>query len=434
MNTADVLERRAERGRPRGASQVWAAAHRAAAPPAAVSAHGSPLWFRVALALWLVGLMAAASVAARSGGGDTTVISPAQEAADEVDGVLSLPAPILVEGGTLRQGRTGVMRPSDPDYDGGDVIDSVLGPRLREETAGPSEPSEISVVFARPSAPYEGPILGVDQSANGGFRVWGVNADPDEITALAQDLQLTGEISAGDTGLIEVARFDNAVDINDGWHRRTWQFDFRLNDNLGLTVQAESGGSDDEANAWLWLVRLVDRGSADVTIQPVDVLGHQGYVIRSAGRTDTIKSDGDVVWAADGFAYRMTASSYGDNVVSGRDPVLDISRLKIVDRAEWLEALEQSASPTPWEQGATILALATMAGLVLSTAYFLVKRTYRSAALTVVTVVMSWAVVGSGLLLVPRVLALVGLALAWWLHARSVANRAAPEPRTGPSA
>lgn len=419
MNSHDLLERRAERGVPRGAAHVWAGARAASGSSSTVVRGGSAILFRVAMAVWVLGLVVVGWEAStrtetsRAVTGETAQDEPAATESDE-----PLPAPLLVDGGRLKRNPPGVNRPFDPDFDGDDIFDRIFPTTVRSELPSEPESPATTVIYAEATAPFEGPILGLELLAGGGFRPWGVNVDKDQLRDLTEDLELVnGDWSvARGAGIVEVARFrdDPFNSLKFGW-----QFDFELPGNDEITIQAEAAGADRTTNEWIWIARFASHDRTGVTARPVEVLGHDGYLIDGGDR----KGDDGVVRLSDGFVYRMSASRLEDNTSFGRDSVQAIERLRIADRSEWIDAIHESVSTSAGEWIAGVLGLLVLAGLTISIIFFLTRRSTKPATLAAASILAWIFLAGSPTYLGTTGLTTLGLGLAWWLHRGVVSGR-----------
>jgi len=326
-----------------------------------------------------------------------------------------LPAPLLIDGGTLKRNRWAVARPLDPKFDGDDIFDGIFSDIPPLDIPDISQEHSASIViFADPSVPFGGVILGLELLEGGGFRPWAANLDGRELTDLTKHLeQVDGSWSMSDTSeLVEVARFQD--DFFDSM-KFGWQFDFQLAGADEITIQAESTEAGNSVDEWLWIARLAKQEGTDASVRPVRILGQDGYVID----VDDQIGDSGVVWASDGFVYRMTATRLEDNTSFGRDSTGEIGRLRVASRREWVNAIAVSVgtSATEWIIGTFGLLVA--AALLISTVFFLVKRSFRPAALAAITLTFSLFFVSSPTYFGTVVLIALGLGLAWWLHRTS---------------
>jgi len=431
MNANDLLEHRAERGTPRGPAQVWAAAESAARPRASRSqAPRSRPALRVALAVWLAGLVALGAFGVSRNGDQTEAKVAAQPEPSEADQASGepLPAPILVEGMQLRS----AIPPAHPGLDGSDIFSRTP---LRSYPATPQAGSDRhhvrTTIYADPEQPYDNPILGLNQFPDGGFRPWVVNTpagmDDDDRSAFLDDL--VRDLERGDdewtlpssSGLEELAR----VDVQrDGWLRTGWQFDFVEEGPEKVVLQAETTLPDrpGEVSEWIWLARwMQDASDEDYSVRPTEVLGGPGLVFTLPGNGAE-----EVTWSRDGFAYRLGVSEVqGDREVAGRAADA-IPRLSTVPRGKWIDAVEEAngfGSVVVGSGLARWLRLAVLAIWVVSLVVFVVRRSY-VPAVTLITAPVIALTFGSSsnanLIVVLAVVAFIG---AWWVHRRSARER-----------
>ncbi len=419
MSIDELLERRAERGVPRGAARVWADSHGAEPSVESSGKRTSVTLFRLAVAVWILGFVAVGIFRSTSpqsndaASGHSTQVS-GDGSPDVVESDEPLPAPLLIDGGSLKRDRGGVSRPFDPDFDGDDLLDDLFPRSQTTPEVAELSPEQLTmVIFARPTEPFDGPIVGVELLDGGGFRPWGANVDDAALTDLTQQLERTnGEWSMAErSGLVEVARMEG--DQFDSL-RFGWQFDFQLGGNEEVTIQAETSRDDRVVDEWLWVARLAGQSQTNVAVRSIEVLGQDGIVIDRADGA----GDSGVVWRSDGFVYRMTASTVEDNTAYGRDSTEDIDRLRIVERGEWLDAIAASSQTSIAQWGIGFAGLVIFVGSALSTVWFLVRRSFPPAALAGATVVAWVYLVASPIYWGTVALSAFGLGLAWLLHTR----------------
>lgn len=421
MTPHDLLERRAERGEPRGANAVWFAAQ-PATRALRVQSPRTQLVLRLAIGAWLVGLVALAW----TGRGLTEEVDVAQapnatELSNSADPELAtpapvesaepLPAPIVVDGMKLAR----VETPQNPDFDGDDILDP--DDRLvtyRQETVvmfgGGDRPDSV-VVFADPDDRFNGPILGLNLFGDGGFRPWAANTGSGPLSELTDQLrQVDGEWTMSDeSGLTEVARF--AID-NERLREYGWQFDYVAGaDNV--TLQAETASTDGEtpeADEWLWISRNAREGEAGLTITSTEVLGGDGLLIDlNEGR------GAEVAWARDGFVYRMSSSTTSGDRDVQRSAAPDIERLSEVTRAEWVTAVQGAERVSGVPGFAALFTLPLLAMAALSIGWFLLRRSFASAGVLLLTGVVWFVLASSGSTWFTVVAWVGALALAWWV-------------------
>lgn len=408
MNGTELLERRAERGTPRGADTVWANAQLAQSPGQKFPNRGpdrSAVLLRVALVAWIVGLGAIVYTNVNDGTSLDTTQGENEPATP--DSSEPLPEPLLVDGMKLER----VSRPFDPDFDGDDILDDLGFTRGEVTHFGTEAQPERSVVFADPDDPYNNPVLGLDLLDGGGFRPWSANTGETPLTDLTSQLvQVDGEWTMpADSGIVEVARLDGGANSYDNL-MFGWQFDF-ANGNDNVTLQAEASPQGAEQTVWVWVARLSRGADQPLQISEIDVLDYQGIRI-DLGRTD--EPSDEVIWAADDFVYRLTAATVQGNSAVSRDASPETTRLQPVDRADWVAAVNRADSFGPAETIVLVLGGLLMLSLIGSAIVFGFRRSWKAAAVALVTIV---AVVLVGRGTIPNLLVLViGLFAAWWLH------------------
>jgi hypothetical protein len=416
MNGTELLQRRAERGTPRGPDAVWATAQLSGASDSTGTKSPrrgpdrSVLLLRVALLAWIVGLGA---VVYTNVTGGTSLDTPRSESEPApTESTEPLPEPVLVDGMTLER----VSRPFDPDFDGDDTL-GVNGVRVDASSLG-EEQRERSVVFADPDDPFDNPIVGLTLLDGGGFRPWSANTGDTPLTDFTSQLvQVDGEWTMPDeSGLVEVARFDDNPYDN---LRFGWQFDFANGDD-NVILQAETRPDGDEPSVWVWVARLSQGPDQPLIIAEIDVLDHRGIRI-DRGQAD--EPTDEVVWVADDFVYRLTADNVQGNTAVQRSASPEASRLQLVDRADWVEAVNRTDRFTTTQAVVVRVGALVMLTLLGSVIVFAFRRSWRPAGVALLTV-GAVVMVGSGTISNLLVLVL-GLAAAWWLH-RSRHRHAAP--------
>ena len=393
MNGADLLQRRAERGTPRGSDIVWAAAQSSQSPDQKFRNRGpgsSAVLFRVAIVAWTVGLGA---IVYEKVNGDlplATARSETESAAAE--STEPLPEPLLIDGMTLER----VSRPHDPDFDGDDLLDD-LGLTRGEVTHFGEQSPERSVVFADPEDPYNNPIVGLNLLEGGGFRPWSANTGDTPLTDFTSQLvQVDGEWTMPEeSGLVEVARLEAGSSYDNLMFG--WQFDFG-NGNDNVILQAETIPLAIEQTVWVWVARLSQGADQPPTIGEIDVLSHQGVLI-DLGRAD--EPSDEVVWAADDFVYRLTADTVQDNTAVSRSAAPETTRLQLVDRADWVEAVKQAESATPMETIGLVLSALGTISLIGSAIVFGVRRSWKPLAIALLTLGVVVALGGASISTVP---------------------------------
>jgi hypothetical protein len=418
MNTSELLERRASRGTPRGAAAVWRDAHEPFVD-AKPDRRPSGL-FRVALAAWVAALAVAGVVVMSQDGRSAVSDGHTEEAtAPSAD---RLPAPVLVEGGVLARDRGGVSRPTDPRYDADDLFDDVT-----QHTFPDTSEVTTSVIFAREDDGLGGPVVGIELLPGGGFRPWGANLDAGELDGYTAQLRRVDDrwTMPAASGLVEVA---NLVDDFASRLELRWQFDFELGGDDRVTLQAEVGTPDRPVSEWLWVSRLAKGVEAtDLTLTPIEVLGHDGIVIETAN-----DQGNEVVWSDGEFVYRLLSSTDDGDTSLGRDATDDVTRLRVAERAEWIEAIRASTRETGPEQLARIALLPLLGLAAVSAVLFAVRRSLLAVVVAVLAALT--LVLGTATEPTTVVLALAGLALAWWRFASTTrVSHSRPEPDTQPN-
>jgi hypothetical protein len=432
MNTRDLFEDRATRGTPRGAAAVWRNAHDGAP---VVDGPRRPSWgFRLALAAWVVALVVGALAVRQSDDPPpASTDQPPEESTDEsTDDEAAptssepLPAPLLIDGGTISRTRGGVSVPSDPAFDADDLFRSIGADVVAEAIfSSDPDPSFHTLVFARPDDPFTGPIVGIELLPGDGFRPWGANLSSTELAEFVQQLRLVDGrwTLPPNSGLVEVAevveRFDDLL-------RFGWQFDIELPGNGRVTLQAEASTPERPADVWRWISRQAyGTTSTELTVTPTEVLGHRGVVIDAGGR-----STNEVLWSDGEFVYRLTSSTIeGDTAVS-RDATEDVSRLRVVDRAEWVDAIVASTRESIVERLVRLAFLPTMLAAIASAVWFLIRRSYGTAGIAAAVMALLWWTGGLGV--AGLALAWLGLAIAWWRHRSPRAANISADARTDP--
>ena len=338
--TIEGLERRAERGTPRGPANVWVGAQQELRSEEPLGGGGSTWGFRLALVTTAALLLALAGVRAESIDSDRlTPVSTTEEA----DGDSSRPDPILITGMTMDE----AMEPW------GALEDDVS----RFPTGG--APNVTSTrVYASPSDPFGGPVLGIDTLEGGGFSPWATNLSADELESLTESVERDGEswglTDPGD--LIEVAQFtdDQMATLANGW-----QLGF-ADGNDRATLQAEPGGT-----VWIWVARLLRSGSLDEqpAVSPIQVLGNEGLLVGD-----------EAVWVSDGFVYRLTATEVQGDVHVGRSPEPLVERLTLVDRSTWDDAVGEARRQSVGQSAQYAISLAAAAAWIIGAGLMMIRH------------------------------------------------------------
>ena len=408
MNLPDLLERRAERGTPRGSANVWANAQPALRSPLTnPPGQRSSSWtFRIALAVWLIGF-AIAGVLALGRGDD---LETATEPDEPIESSEPLPAPILIDGFDLD--RTG--RPLDPDLDADDVLGEPVV-QIGDTTSFGNFDVEEHVVFADPIDPFNNPIVGLELFADGGFRPWSLHADADELTSILDTVaQRDGEWTISpDTGLVEIDRFsiDPRFLLDAGW-----QFDFSDGDEQ-VTLQAHTTTDAAPISEWMWVALLVDNETPrPQEVTEIEVLGGSGIML---SRGNPEEPSDDVFWVDDGFAYRFGTSTEVGNRLVSENASDSVGLLRVAERSEWVNVVRASGETSSAEIVLFSILSVLMISLLVLIVVVVVKGNFRTAVVLVLTLVFSiiWLfVVGGSTGLSSGVIPIIvlGLGLAWW--------------------
>ncbi len=418
MNTRELFEQRATRGAPRGAGTVWRDAHGGARAVGAPR----PTWrFRLALAAWVVALVVGAFAARQP---DDSPVAPTATSTDDEGTPTSsepLPAPLLIEGGTLSRERGGVSRPTDPAYDADDLFDGIV-----QIDPSVGAPVTTAKVYARPLDPFAGPIFVLETLSDGGFRPLGANLTPAELERYSELVERDGGswVLRSEGDLVEVAN------IVDDWNTRftlRWQFVFELPGDRFVTLSADMGTPDRPASEWLMISRLAvaTAETGRLTVAPTDGLGAPGVVI------DTGNGSGnEVVWSDGGVLYRLDSTTIVGDTGVGRDATEDVGRLRLVERAEWVEAIRTSMRESIAERLVRSVFLPTMLVALASAVWFLIRRSYLPAVIAVAVILtLFWA---RGRSAIELAVAIAGLAIAWWRHRSRTAAHVPADARTDP--
>lgn len=404
MTPQDLLERRAERGRVRGAANVWADGQLHADSRAQLD---GPRWaFRLALVAWA----ATMCIAALFGAGRSGEVDTASNTSDgqPVELAEPLPDPILADGMNLQR----VGRPWDPDFDASDIFGSSNPPDEGSiNSFGTNTVGTGHIVFASEDDAFSNVIFGLELFEDGGFQPWGVNLGDRTLREFTDQLVLAeGEWRiAESTGLVAVARFESGEwDLSD----YGWQFDF-VDGAREITLQAETRPEGSQIDEWVWISRIANsRSGVEITITEIDVLG------RSALRVATEGRDSDqIVWVHNEFAYRLTASTLESDTYTSTRASGELDRLRVVETDVWVNAVEEAGRLRVSQGIALTIGLVLVAAVFVSIIFFALRQHWRGAAISCITLALLFFLIGfspaggpagSSLLLV-----LVGLVLAW---------------------
>ena len=395
---------------------VWRDAHGGARAVGAPR----PTWrFRLALAAWVVALVVGAFAVRQP---DDSPVAPTVTSTDDEGTPTSsepLPAPLLIEGGTLSRERGGVSRPTDPAYDADDLFDGIV-----QIDPSVGAPVTTAKVYARPLDPFAGPIFVLETLSDGGFRPLGANLTPAELERYSELVERDGEswVLRSEGDLVEVAN------IVDDWNTRftlRWQFVFELPGDRFVTLSADVGTPDRPASEWLmisrWAVATAETGR--LTVAPTEVLGLPGVVLDTG-------NGNEVVWSYEDVLYRLSSATLDGDTFVGRDATDDVGRLRIVDRDAWVDAIRTSMREPIERRVARLTWLPLLATAVVAAMLFLVRRSYPSAVVAAVAAaVVFW---DGGQSLVVVAITASGLAIAWWRHGASTAVDLSSQASTGP--
>lgn len=337
MNASDLFERRAERGRHRGAPEVWADAHHAVHAEQATSAapgHAPRWWsvagFRVAFAAISVAALAALTLPLDVFSTELDpVAAPAveeeevEETGEAADEESKPPAQLLIEDMTLKT----VFEPdSDRRLDGGDssIIpippfqSTVLGAKLW--------------VFVDQVDPYVKPVLvGSASESSEGLAVIGGNVPFAESIIEFEDGEWRLIDEAGDYAL--AAEFDSPDQVV----LNAWELEF-VDDADSSDQALWQAATHNGAQEWLWVVRLAGSSSSS-SLSPIEVLGRPGVeLVDDNGNSHVLWTDADQ-------AFRMTAFSSDDTSSSSVRSAEVARRLYEADDDEWGQAIADAGDP-----------------------------------------------------------------------------------------
>ncbi len=347
MSPNQLLEDRAERGQQRGAANVWAAAIKEIDPTPV----GRPNpWGRASF--WLVGLAVAVVgiIGLRQFDGfdsvdetATTSVEVAQQDDDPNAGIE--PAPILVEGMSLRSVYSTSVEPDGVSVTSSDVV-----------IDAPTK----TTFFGNPTDPFSSPILAIENLDGGGFRPWALNLNGASLDGLVDNLiRADGEWTIGDDP--EMVQLGSVTD-EAGQFPTWWQFDFESGDKT-ITLQAEK---DAGGEAWLWITRLAPAEGETMDAKTIEVVGTEGVLVTSSTGADF------VTWESDGFNYVARAGEVVSDTHEGRLVADKIDSLVVVNRADWQAAIEGAGGFTT-SSIAVPIGLVLMVLWILSSIWFLYK-------------------------------------------------------------
>lgn len=325
--TNDLLERRAERGTPRGAANVWANAQETPPTGYAVGNWG----FRFAT----VGLLALATL------GMFFLSRQANVELDTVDEPSAIDEPVPTTSNEPLPPAIGVdgmeplltIRPEDPEFD----ADDLFGPRP-PAAQRPGFDSDLQVqFFAREDEPFVGPILGVLVFEDGEYMTFEANMDSvDQETLLNQIRVVDGRATLSSSSELTAVSSVSTNVFDDSDYG--WRFEFSdAQDGVSLSARTLPDGG---ASVWEWLGDVIppaDEG-IETTVRPIAVRGVDGaHITYGNGEPD------EVVWSEGRFAFRLRALSIDDTqTTAGADALA--RRLTTVDRADWVVDVQATDS------------------------------------------------------------------------------------------
>lgn len=344
MNANDLYERRAERGRHRGAAEVWADAHHEvhAEQSVSVTPGRSPRWWSVAgfrVAFVALSLAALAALANPFGVFNTET---APIAAPDVDRIVGDPSGTPSE--TEPDTSIGQAVPAQLQI-AGMTLDSIYDPRTWDGESGATSaslngaggPATLAAgldsgaqvrVFTHPTDPYGQPVAIASASERGSSLVV-VNG------LLSQD-EAVAEFSAGSWTVAEGSDYvlTAAFEAPETFAPEWWQLSFSDGADEAMWQATAHNGADE----WAWILLVAD---SNTTFQSTEVLGQSGIeVIDTQGNTQ-------VVWAVDGQAFRLTSS-----LPDGGASV--VSRLVEAGDDEWAAAVDGADTDGPDDSGVRV--------------------------------------------------------------------------------
>ena len=324
MTASEQLERRAERGRPRGSAQVWAAA--LTDPPVSQSRTAEPWLFR--LAVGMAAVVGGLALLVTTGLGSTDT-SPAAQQNQE-----PLPAPILLDGVVL----TEVAIPTNPAFDADRIFEPDRDPADDQAWFEAAASIEIEdpgiVVYAAEGTDPTGPVAVVMGDDTEPTVEWTLNT-------LAQNEPIrptdVGVELADGRQLTEVWRYSN---LPAELFQSVWVFDFGLQQTR-LTVEPV------EHSIWSVIARFEASAGATVTRRVVPGVDRPGYWLDFEPGSPV----GVVFWTDEQFMYSLDSTAL--------DQALD--SLTVVDRTVWVDRVSQ-ATRLGEDDGAVV---ALVLGLIL---------------------------------------------------------------------
>ena len=309
----DLLERRAARGEPRGAANIWADAQ-------ATTTEAEPqrpwLFRLVILSLVIVaGFVFATLTSSDSDESRTASENPDAEAPASSE---PLPLSYLIEGQPLET----VIQPPDPAFDADGLFGEANPISLRPLDPPQEQFDDEVFIFAENAAAFEGPIFGLVIEPDGTRSTWSVNIDDSEqLTALTSSLtEVDGlwELPA-DSGLVGVAQYEEL-----SLPQLTQQWDFFF---PGSSLFARP------ASEWGLWPAIAGRatGMIDVDTQEVrlESIGQDAIRIRFSEVADDFGEE--VIWQVDDYVYQLSG-----------DVDLGVQDIAVVDRDTWIDAVENA--------------------------------------------------------------------------------------------
>lgn len=369
MSTA-LLERRAERGVPRGSANIWAELH--ALGPEPQPPKSSTWGFRIAVAAL------AAVVGFGVFGITNNTTTETTDFAAPVDGdtpIVSddpLPEPYLANGLALRL----VAQPDDPDFD----ADDLFGEPGTLPPAKTDANNEI-IVFAQGDDAFDGPIFGIEILEDGTTDSWSANLSAVEFAEL--DASLTEEegrwMLPAENGLSQVAQFQTQPEL-----RRSQQWDFGFVDTESLESVILLANPIDEAGQWVNIAAFLSGTSEPSVAESITIDGvdEPGIRIQRDPRDkdfDGVQAQVDegvvVLWETGDFSYTLSSQVSFVTPEGFGDVDLGLATLESGDRESWISAVSASSTlnaSTVFTPGSVIFGL--LASFVVLAAAFGIRR------------------------------------------------------------
>jgi hypothetical protein len=338
VTSTELFERRAERGRHRGAAAVWAQAARGIdADHGSAPTRSTGAWGLRGAVLGLAAVMTAVMAVAVVGLVGTS--SPWSTEPDQIPGNPDRDEPFDNNSGEDSDELATLPLPPSPApiVVSGMELEWALGPR--DDPASPGRIPAVNVinaiVHARESEPFAGPIIGVNQLDGSGFQAWGANlSEPLSIWSDQVGRTEAGWTLDQTTGLEQVAEV--TVDETHGLY--PWHLVFRDVDQTA-TLQAWTINRDTPVDwLWTWVAEAASQSDEPIEVAPVVVLGNPGIVVK-AGSSGGEPLD-TVLWYDDTHMYRLLGSVLqGDtDVPTPASPLIE--QLDLIGRVEWDSMVE----------------------------------------------------------------------------------------------